>query len=173
MGVLRRVQGRWPESQVELETAIALDPNNAVAIRQLGLTLLLQGKSEAAIPHLERAIRLEMRNRYMFVGYANLGRCQLFLGRIDESVESFRRARTLAPGIWYVHLELAAALGLMGDIEEAQSEIAEALKIRRDVNSIARWRAIAVTQGFGHPQFQALREKTSYAGLRRAGMPEE
>jgi hypothetical protein len=34
-------------------------------------------------------------------------------------------------------------------------------------------RAIAVTQGFGHPQFQALREKTSYAGLRRAGFPEE
>jgi hypothetical protein len=38
---------------------------------------------------------------------------------------------------------------------------------------IARWRAIAVTQGFGHPQFQALREETSYAGLRRAGFPDE
>jgi hypothetical protein len=45
--------------------------------------------------------------------------------------------------------------------------------VKRDVNSIARWRAIAVTQGFGHPQLQALREKTSYAGLRRAGFPEE
>jgi adenylate cyclase len=173
MGHLRRVQGRWAESQVELETAIALDPNNSAAIRQLGLTLLLQGRPEAAIPHFERAIHLEVRHRYMFNGYANLGRCQLFLGRIDEAVESFRRARTLAPGIWYVHLELAAALGLRGDIEEAQSEIAEALKIKREVNSIAQWRAIAVTQGFGHPQFQALREKTSYAGLCRAGFPEE
>jgi tetratricopeptide (TPR) repeat protein len=109
----------------------------------------------------------------VFNGYANLGRCQIFLGRIDEAVESFRRARTLAPGIWYVHLELAAALGLMGDIEEARREITEVLKIKRDANSIARWRAIAVMQGFGHPQFQALREKTSYAGLRRAGFPEE
>ena len=173
MGQLRRVKGRWAESQVELETAIALDPNNSSAIRQLGLTLLLQGRPEAAIPHFERAIRLEVRKRYMFNGYANLGRCQIFLGRIDEAVESFRRARTLAPGIWYVHLELAAALGLRGDIEEARSEIAELLTIKRDVNSIARWRAIAVTQGFGHPQLQALREKTSYAGLRRAGFPEE
>jgi len=173
MGQLRRVQGRWAESQVELETAIALDPNNSSAIRQLGLTLLIQGRPEAALPHFERATRLEVRKRHVFNGYANLGRCQLFLGRIDEAVESFRRARTLAPGIWYVHLELAAALGLRGDIEEARSEIAELLTIKRDVNSIARWRAIAVTQGFGHPQLQALREKTSYAGLRRAGFPEE
>jgi adenylate cyclase len=173
MGHLRRVQGRWAESRVELETAIALDPNDSTAIRQLGLTLLLQGKPEVAIPHFERTIRLEMRKRYMFNGYANLGRCQLFLDRIDESVESFRRARMLAPGIWYVHLELAAALGLRGDIEEAKSEIAEALKIKHEANSIARWRAIAVTQGFGHPQFQALREKTSYAGLRGAGFPDE
>jgi TolB-like protein/class 3 adenylate cyclase/Tfp pilus assembly protein PilF len=173
MGHLRRVQGRWAESQVELETAIALDPNDSAAIRQLGLTLLLQGKPEAAISHFERAIHLEVRHRYMFNGYANLGRCQLFLGRIDEAVESFRRARTLAPGIWYVHLELAAALGLRGDIEEAQSEITEVLKIKREMSSVAQWRAIAVTQGFGHAQFQALREKTSYAGLRRAGFPEE
>jgi adenylate cyclase len=173
MGHLRRVQGRWAESQVELETAIALDPNESVAIRQLGLTLLLQGRPEAAIPHFERAVRLEVRHRYLFNGYANLGRCQLFLGHIDEAVESFRRARALAPGIWYVHLELAAALGLRGDIEEARSEIAEVLKIKREVNSIARWRAIAVTQGFGHPRFQALREKSSYAGLRRAGFPDE
>jgi tetratricopeptide (TPR) repeat protein len=114
-----------------------------------------------------------VRHRYLFNGYANLGRCQFFLGRIDEAVESFRRARTLAPGLWYVHLELAAALSLSGDIEEAQSEIAEVLKIKREVNSIARWRAIAVTQGFGHPRFQALREKTSYTGLRRAGLPDE
>jgi tetratricopeptide (TPR) repeat protein len=173
MGLLRRVQGRWAEAQVELETAIALDPNDSFAIRQLGLTLLTQGKPEAAIPHFERAIDLEVRHNFRFNGYALLGRCQLFLGRIDEAVESFRRARMLAPGIWYVHLELAAALGLRGDIEEAQSEIAEVLKIKREVNSIAQWRAIAVRQGFGHPQFQALREKTSYAGLRRAGFPEE
>jgi adenylate cyclase len=173
MGLLRRVQGRWAESKVELETAIALDPNNSVAIRQLGLTLLIQGKPEAAIPYFEKAIRLEVRARYLFNGYSNLGRCQLFLGRADEAVNLFRRAQTLAPGIWYVHLELAGALGLSGDTEEAKTEIAEAVKLKPELNSIARWRAIAVTQGFGSPQFQALREKTTYAGLRRAGFPEE
>ena len=50
MGQLRRVQGRWAESQVELERAITLDPNNSVAIRQLGITLRSLGKPEEAIP---------------------------------------------------------------------------------------------------------------------------
>jgi tetratricopeptide (TPR) repeat protein len=166
-------QGRWAESQVELERAITLEPNNSMAIRQLGITLRSQGKPEAAIPYFEKAIRLEVRHRYLFNGYCNLGNCHLYLGHTDEAVEFYRRARTLAPGIWYVHLTLAAALALRGDVDEAKSEIAEAVKLKPEVNSIARWRAIHATQGFDHPQLQALREKTTFVGLRRAGFPEE
>jgi len=173
IGQLRRVQGRWAESEAELETAIALDQNNARAIHQLGITLLIQGNPEAAIPYLEKAIRLDPRSPFIFVTYANLAGCHLFLGRTDEAVNLYRKARALNPGIWYVHILLAGALGLRGDIDEAKSEIAETLKLKPDANSIARLRAINVTQGFGSPQIQALRDKTIYAGLRRAGFPEE
>jgi adenylate cyclase len=76
-------------------------------------------------------------------------------------VDLGRKARTLAPGIWYVHLYLAGSLGLKGDIDEAKREIAEAVKLKPEVNSIARWRAISVTQGLGSPPYQALLEKTS------------
>jgi len=173
IGVLRRVQGRWAEAQAELETAIALDQNNARAIHQLGMTLLIQGNPEAAIPYLEKAIRLDPHSPFIFVGYANLAGCHLFLGRTDEAVNLYRKARALNPGTWYVHILLAGALGLRGDIDEAKSEIAETLKLKPDANSIARLRAINVTQGFGSPQIQALRDKTIYPGLRRAGFPEE
>lgn len=85
-----------------------------------------------------------------------------------------RRARTLAPGMWYVRLTLAAALGLRGEIDEAKSEIAEAIKLKPEVNSIARWRAVMSTHGgAGHPQLEALYQKTTWVGLRRAGFPEE
>jgi adenylate cyclase len=70
-----------------------------------------------------------------------------------------------------VHLQLAAALGLRGDIDEAKKEIAEAVKLKPDADSIARLRALSVTQGFGNPPYQALREKTVLAGLRRVGFP--
>jgi TolB-like protein/DNA-binding winged helix-turn-helix (wHTH) protein/Flp pilus assembly protein TadD len=173
LGLLRRVQGRWAEAQTEFETAIERDQNYAWAIRQLGQIVLIQGKPEAAIPYIERAIRLDPRSPGIFVAYNNLASCWLYLGRTDKAVDLNRKARALAPGVWYVHIGLAAALGLRGDIDEAKSEIAKAVWLKPDANSIARLRALAVTQGFGSPQLQALREKTSYAGLRRADFPEE
>jgi tetratricopeptide (TPR) repeat protein len=173
MGILRRVQGRWAESQVELETAIALDQNNALAIRQMGSTLLAQGKPEAAIPYYEKAIRLDPRALDVFRAYVNLASCHLYLNRADEAIASYRRARALAPGVWYVHLNLAGALGLRGDIDGATIEIAEMQKLKSEANSIARLRALLTTMGFQNPQYQALREETIFAGLRRAGFPEE
>ena len=47
------------------------------------------------------------------------------------------------------------------------------LKLKPEANSIARLRAILTTAGFGHPRYWALREKTTYAGLRRVGFPDE
>jgi adenylate cyclase len=42
MGLVRRIQGRWAESQIEWETAIGIDPNDAWAIWQLGLIVLFR-----------------------------------------------------------------------------------------------------------------------------------
>jgi adenylate cyclase len=172
-GWLRRLQGRWDEAQVEWETAIALDPNNAWIVRQFGETLLYHGKPEAALPYLEKAIRLDPRSPFIFNVYAALARCHLFLGRTEEGIALLRTARARGPDAWYVHLYLAGALGFRGDIEEAKSEIAEAVKLRPKANSITGWRIIQVTQGLGNPQYQALQETVIVAGLRRAGFPEE
>src|SRR5262249_24005137 len=50
MGHQRRILGRMAESQAELEAAIALDRNDAWAVRTLGQTFLGSGQPEAAIP---------------------------------------------------------------------------------------------------------------------------
>ena len=57
-GMLRRIQNRLNNSQIELEAAIALARNNARAFQQLGITLMCLGEPEFAIPPIERAIRL-------------------------------------------------------------------------------------------------------------------
>jgi len=173
LGMLRRLQERWAESQVEFETAIVLNPNAAWAIRQLGQTMLYQGQPEEALLYLEKAIRLDPRSSYIFNAYSALGRCNIFLGRTEAGVALLRKARALAPDAWYLHLYLAGALGFRGDIEEAKSEIAEAVKLKPNANSIARRRAIQVTQGLNNPAYQELQEKTITAGLRRAGFSEE
>ena len=86
-------------------------------------------------------------------------------------MDLFRRARALNLGVWHVHLLLAGAIGLRGDIDEAKNEIAEARKLKPVASSIPRWRAIQVSQGWGNPQYQALFENTLYAGLRSRRLP--
>ena len=62
MGRLRRFQNRLTESRIELETAIALDPNFARAIFQLGITLIFLGQPEATISLFEKERRLNPRD---------------------------------------------------------------------------------------------------------------
>ena len=60
MGLLRRLQDRVEESLSEWETAIALDRNNTVALRQFGITLMHLGRPEEAIPLIEKAVQLAL-----------------------------------------------------------------------------------------------------------------
>jgi adenylate cyclase len=169
MGVLRRIQGRLAEARSELEAAVALDRNDAWAVRQLGLTLSGLSQPEAAIPYLEKALRLSPREPTVGSVYAALGANHLYLGHTEQAIQLERKARAENPRIWWIRLGLAGSLGLNGDIDEARAEIAEALKLKPEVNSVAKWRAIGATMGIGDPRQQALMEKTVYTGLRRAG----
>jgi len=171
MGLLRRVQNRLREAQAEVEMAIALDRNNELALKQLGQILLFQGEPAAAIPHLEKAIRLNPRGANLWSIQWPLGQCHLLLGQVDEAVELFRMACAASPRAYYLYLNLAGALGLRGDLAEARAALVEAIRLKPEVNSLARYRA--VTPWITHPRHWALRDNTLNAGLRRAGFPDE
>jgi adenylate cyclase len=171
MGVLRRIQLRFSESQIEFETAITLDRNNARAIFQLGQTMMWVGQPEAGIPLLEKAIRLNPYDPILASHYALLGLCHLFLGRVNQAIELIKKARAENPRSYYVHLFLAGALGFKGDLDEARVALAESLKLNPEINSFAAQRARA--PWIANPPHWALREKTLNLGLRRIGHPEE
>jgi adenylate cyclase len=141
MGLIRRRQGRLRDSKIELEAAIALDPNQASGHRQLGVTLMLLGQPEAAIPQLDKSTRLSPYDPWIALNYDALGRCHLFLGQVDEAIDLLRKARSTSPRYYFVHLHLAAALGLRGDLSEARAALAEGIKLRPELNSLARLRA--------------------------------
>jgi len=171
MGVLRRVQNRLSESKVELETAIALDRNNARALQQLGLTLMWLGQPETAIPQIEKAIRLNPYDPNIASYYWALGSSNLVSGRIDDAASLLEKARAANPRLFFVHLWLAAPLALREELDEAKNSLAQSLKLRPEVSSLARWRA--EYPWYSNAKFVALAEPTLYAGLRRAGFPEE
>jgi len=70
-----------------------------------------------------------------------------------------------------IHIWLAGALGFKGDFDEAKAALAEALKLKPELNSFAAQRAEFPV--IANPPHWALREKTLNVGLRRIGFPEE
>jgi adenylate cyclase len=167
MGQLRKVEDRQAEAQAEMETAIALDRNNAWAIRQLATTFMLTGQPEPCILYAEKALRLSPLDSF---AYLALGKCHLLLGQVDEAMPLLRKAEAIGPGSWFVHLKLAGALGLKGETEAAKAELAEMVRLKPDMNSVARVRGFVF---YRNPQFQALHDRTIIQGVRNAGFPEE
>jgi adenylate cyclase len=170
LGLLRRLQNRLEESRVEWETAIALQPYNAHAFLELGLTLIYLGQPEAAIPQLRKAIRLGPYDGATPAAFSALAHGHLLLGDIESSIAFARKARARKPGFYIPHMLLAAALALHDELDEAAAALAEGIRVRPQFNSMARLRAYTT---WGSPKYRALRENTVDRGLRRAGMPDE
>jgi TolB-like protein/Tfp pilus assembly protein PilF len=171
MGVLRRVQNRLMEAQIEFEAAITLDRNNARADFQLGNTLLFMGQPEAGIPHIEKAIRLNPYDPNAATFYLALGLCRLFVGGVEEAIDLLCKARAGNPRLPIVHFYLAGACGLNRDFDQARVALGYALKLKPEVNSLAGLRAYR--PWITNPPFWAFLDKTVNVGLRRIGFSEE
>ena len=184
LGLLRQMQNRLPEAQSEFETAISLDPNHARTYLHLGETRLYLGQAEAGIPPLEQAIRLRPDDPNIVITYWALGTCQLLLGRVDQAIDLLQTASAANPRLWVPYFYLAGAYGLrvegdrlladaakQGDLDRARSALAESLRLKPAIKSIARMRA--ENPWLRNTQYWALQEKTLNVGLRRAGLPDQ
>jgi tetratricopeptide (TPR) repeat protein len=165
-----RAQNRLDEAISEYEVAVALDRNWAIAIAALGQCKFLAGAIEAAIPAQEQAIRLSPRDSHIANWYWRIGMVHLLKSRTDEAIEWLQKAQRANPLLPGPRAWLGAAQALAGNTEGAAAELAEARRLGDDrYSSIAGLkRAVA----FG-AKTQALAETTFFAGLRKAGMPEE
>jgi hypothetical protein len=92
----------------------------------------------------------------------------------DEAIVWFEKTRSAMPAAAFHHRRLAAAYALKGETERATAELAEA----RSLSGGAPFSSIAHLKAFpgpwlGVPKTRALYEATYFAGLRKAGMPDE
>jgi adenylate cyclase len=172
-GNVLRAQRRFAEAIPEYETALAVNPNWVSALFALGQCKLYSGSIDDTIPLLERAIRLSPRDPHLYLWYFQIGFVHLLQSRTDGAILWLEKARAANPQLPFVHAGLAAAYGLNGETERAAAELAEARRLSADDrhSSIARLKAIGNFQGV--PKILALGEATYFAGLRKAGMPEE
>jgi TolB-like protein/Flp pilus assembly protein TadD len=171
-GEVLRAQGRPEEAIREYETANASGLNSVYSIWALAQCKLLTGSIEEVIPAQEQAIRLSPRDPNRFLFYLLIGIVHLLQSRTDEAIVWFEKARNATPVHAAVRSFLASAHALDGDTERAAAELAEARRLSADdrYTSITRVKA---TRYWGIPKIRALFEATYFAGLRKAGMPEE
>ena len=94
--------------------------------------------------------------------------------RAHEAIDWLEKARSALPGYPFPHASLASAYALKGETEKAAVELTEGRRLSGNsdrYSSIARLRAVGYVGML--PKVRALFEATYFAGLRKAGVPEE
>ena len=180
-GTVLRVQGRPEEAIPEYEMVIALGDRSWVYVYSLNFLArckILTGSLADAIPLAEQAIRLSPRDPYIFIPFSVIGHVHLLQSRTEEAILWFEKARSAHPSLPGPRALLASAYALKGQHERAVAELAEARRLSGDERylSLAHLKAAGYAGShnyWGVPKVQALIEATYFAGLRKAGMPEE
>ena len=173
-GHVLRVQRRWEEAILEYEAALALEPNAVFALINLGWCKLRTGSIEEVTPLVQQAIRLSPRDPHIGACYHLIGTVHLLQSHPDEAIIWLEKTRSVMPAAPFPRSRLAAAYALRGETERATAELAEARGLAVDgrFSSLARLKAFP-GPWWGVPKTRALFEATYFAGLRKAGMPEE
>ena len=115
------------KAQRESEAALAINPNYAMALGTLALVEIYSGNPEAAISTAERAMRLDPAFTHQTLHF--LGTAYLVAGKYETAAATFRERIRLSPKTDLSRGLLIAALGHLGEVEEAQRVWAELTQV--------------------------------------------
>ena len=172
-GRVLKAQAGYEEAMLEFETSLALNRNSVLPLNQLAQCRLYTGSIEEAIPLEEQAIRLSPQEPSIGWWYRVIGTVHMLQSRTDEAIVLLEKARSKIPAAPLIRENLAAAYALNGESGRAAAELAEARRLAggNSYSSMAKMK----TGGWVSlsPKTRALYEATVFAGLRKAGVPEE
>jgi adenylate cyclase len=117
----------YDKSIAEAERAVGLEPGGASVHLCYGMSLNYGGRSEEAIPVLQKAIRLNPLGDTG--GFLNLGHAYRATGRFEEAVLEYKKAIQRAPDNFFAHLGLTATYSMLDREQEARAEAAEVLRL--------------------------------------------
>ena len=126
-GLQSQSAGRLGEAEAAYRKVLGIAPRNPDALHLLGMVAAQQGRLDAALDLIGRAIT-EKPNVAMY--HYNRGNVLNELGRLDEAVESYRVAERRKPDFPDLHTGLGLALRAANRLDEAEISLREAL--RRD-----------------------------------------
>jgi tetratricopeptide (TPR) repeat protein len=167
LGVVKILTNRTAQGVAECEQALVLDRNLAVAHASIGLAKLLMGRGAETEAHVREAFRLSPRDIRTFRWMLFVGLAKLQLSAHAEAVVWLRQSIEANPNSPFTHFYLAAALVLLGAVDEARPAAQAGLGLDPSF-TIRRFHAGALSE---NPNYLAGREHI-YQAMRMAGLPE-
>jgi adenylate cyclase len=117
LGRIYLLRKQYDLAAVELERAIALNPNNAASYEDQGLVLVWSSRPEGAILAFDTALRLDP--NMGAEGLFHLGLAYYLNGRYGDAIVHLERSIGRNPDFVLTHVALAAAYGQMGNRADA------------------------------------------------------
>jgi TolB-like protein/TM2 domain-containing membrane protein YozV len=167
LGLVKIFTNRAAQGIAECERALTLDRNLAVAHGSIGIAKFYLGRGGETEAHIEHALRLSPRDTLVYIWTMFVGLAKLWQGADAEAIVWSRRsleANRNHPGAYF---SLAAALALVGELDEARATVQAGLALNPSF-TIRRNRTNTPSN---HPVYLAGRERV-YEGQRMAGVPE-
>jgi TolB-like protein len=167
MGAVHAITNRAAEGIAGFERALALDRNLADAHACIGWAKFLLGRGEETEAHVREALRLSPRDINAFRWTTFVGIAKLQLGADAEAVVWLRRSIDVKRDMPYTHFNLAAALALLGRLDEARTAALAGLALDPGF-TVRRFQRNLASD---NPTFLGKRERVC-EGMRLAGVPE-
>jgi len=162
-------QQQWDRALEANASALQIDPYSDTTLVERMLLLVVTGRPEEALPVIDRAIALDPSGSSVDFYLQEQCSAHLNLGHYDQAIAACEKALAL-DDLWLKYLFLLGAYAQKGDMARAQVTKEELLKRKPDV-TIAHLKN--GPQFWANPLFQQQREAHLYAGLRKAGIPEQ
>jgi adenylate cyclase len=154
---------RHDSAVFELRKAVELNPSFAQAHYALGMALATGGHPEDSLPHIDLAMRLSPQDPYFGQFLVRKAEACLFLGRLEEAIESAERSLREPNIQWSRWAILAAAQAHLGRMEDAKRSIEGLRTLRPDID-------LAFTRDYW-PIADVDALNFLVDGLRKAGLP--
>jgi tetratricopeptide (TPR) repeat protein len=167
LGIVQMLTDRPAEGLRECEQALVLNRNLAEAHAWAGMAKYFLGRGAETEAHVSDALRLSPRDSRAFLWMQFVGVANIQAGIDPEAVHWLRRCLEANRNHPLAYFQLAAALALLGELDQAKLAVRAGLNL----DSTFTIRRLHASVSSNNAGYLAGRERLT-KGMRMAGVPE-